>query len=245
MDCSKKSGQVREQIDAFALGELNPRSELELLAHVAECEACREAYHHAKAMRSAVDRGVESLVAGEPSPQFAARLRARIAAEPAPKHWAWDAWRVWEHASRQTLSYALGTLVLATLLIVVRMGLPRKHVSAPAVAEVTSTMSPSPSVATDSPRTSAIPVHSRKKLASGSVPSSGIQREPEVLVPKEEFLAVVRFYEAVNSTPVESEQLYSAQEEPQKPLELKLLEITPLEPLETPVEDSDQGPGRF
>jgi hypothetical protein len=245
MDCQKKSEQVIEQMKNFALGNISAKLELELLAHVTECEACREAYDHAKAMRSAVDHGLESLVAGEPSPQFAARLRARIAAEPAPKRWAWDAWRVWEHASRQTLSYALGTLVLATLLIVVRMGLPRKHVSAPAVAEVTSTISPSPSVATDSPGTSAIPVHSREKLAFGSVPSPRIQREPEVLVPKEEFLAVVRFYEAVHGTPVHGDQLYAAQQEPQKPLELKPIEITPLEPLETPAVDSHQGPGLF
>jgi hypothetical protein len=55
----------------------------------------------------------------------------------------------------------------------------------------------------------------------------------------------VKFYEAVHSTPVDSEQLYAAQEEPQKPLELKPIEIAPLEPLATPVADSDKGPGLF
>jgi len=245
MDCQKKSEQMIERINDFALGELSPKRELELLAHVAECEACREAYDHAKAVRSLVDRGVETLVAGEPSAQFMARLRARIASEPAPKSWSWDAWRVGEQASRQTLSYALGALVLATLLIVVVMGLPRRHVSAPDVAEVTPTISPSPSVATNSPKTSAIPERPRKKLASVPAPSPRIQREPEVLVPKGELLAVVQFYEEVHSRPVDSERLYAAQQEPQKPLELKPIEITPLEPLETPEADSDKGPGLF
>jgi hypothetical protein len=55
----------------------------------------------------------------------------------------------------------------------------------------------------------------------------------------------VQFYEAVHSRPVDSEQLYAAQQEPQKPLELKPIEITPLEPLETPVADSDKGPSLF
>ena len=245
MDCQKKSEQMRERINDFALGELSPKSELDLLAHVAECEACREAYDHAKAVRSLVDRGVETLVAGEPSPQFVTRLRARIAAEPAPERWSWEGWTIWETASRQPLSYAAGAMVLATILAVLVLGLPRRHVSAPSVAEVPPSISPSPSVATDSPKTSAIPEQPRKKLASVPAPSLRIRREPEVLVPKGELLAVARFYEAVHSTPVDSEQLYAAQQEPQKPLELKPIEITPLEPLETPVADSEKGPGRF
>jgi anti-sigma factor RsiW len=245
MDCQKKSEQMIERVDDFALGKVSPESEFELLKHVAECEACREAYDQAKAVRSLVDRGVETLVAGEPSPQFMTRLRARIDVEPAPERWSWDAWRIWEQASRQPLSYAAGAVALATIVAVLVMGLPHRHISAPSVAEVPPTISVSPSVAADSPKTTAIPEHPRKKLASVPAPSPRVQREPEVLVPKGELLAVVRFYDAVHSTPVDSEQLYAAQEEPQKPLEFKPIEITPLEPLATPVPDSDKGPGLF
>jgi anti-sigma factor RsiW len=245
MDCQKKSELMRERINDFALGEVSQESELELLAHVAECDACREAYGRAKAVRSVVDRGVETLVAGEPSPQFMTRLRGRIAAEPVPERWSWDAWRIWEHASRQSLPYAVGAVALATIVAVLVMGLPHRHVSAPSVAEVPPTISLSPSIAADSPKTTAIPEHPRKKLASVPAPSPRIRREPEVLVPKGELLAVVRFYEAVHSTPVDSDRLYAAQQEPQKPLELKPIEITPLEPLATPMPDSDKGPGLF
>jgi hypothetical protein len=244
MDCKKKSEQMTARINDLALGELSPKSELELLAHVAECEACRESYDHAKAVRSEVDRGVGKLVEGEPSAQFKVRLRARIAAEPAPKPWSWDAWRIWDPASRQPLSYAVGAVVLATILAVLVIDLPRRHVSTPSVAEIMPTTSPSPNAATAFPNATAIPDHSRKEVTSRSVPSPGIRREPEVLVPKGELLAVVRFYEAVHSTPVDNEQLYAAREEPQKPLELKPIEITPLEPLETPA-DPDKGPGLF
>ena len=245
MGCQKKSEQMRERVKEFALGYSSPKSEVELLAHVAECEACREAYDRAKAVRSVVDRGVETLVAGEPSLQFTARLRARIDAEPAPKGWIWDVSRFWGQASSQTLSYAAGAVVLATILAVLIVGLPRRHVAAPAVAKNIPTISPSPSVATDSPKSSANPERPRKKLASVPATLPKVRREPEVLVPKGELLAVVRFYEAVHSTPVESEQVYAAQEEPQKPLELKPIEITPLEPLAKPVADSDNGPGLF
>jgi hypothetical protein len=192
-----------------------------------------------------MDRGVETLVAGEPSPQFMARMRARIAAEPVPKPWSWDAWRIWEQASRQHLFYAASAIVLATLLLVVVTGFPRRSVSPPSVAEVTPATSVTASTATDSSKSSSNPEHPRRKLASGPAPRFRIRREPEVLVPKGELLAVVKFYEAVHSAPVDSEQLYAAQEEPQKPLELKPIEITPLEPLVTPVDDSDKGPGLF
>lgn len=245
MDCQKKSEQMTARINDLALGELSPKSELELLAHAAECEPYRKAYDHAKAVRSLVDRGVEALVAGEPSPQFMTHLRARIAAEPAPKRWSWDAGRIWEQVSRRPLSYAAAAVVLATLLIVVVTGLPRRGVSTPIVAEVVPTTSPSPNAATAFPKATAIPDHSRREATSRSVPSSRIRREPEVLVPKGELLAVVQFYDAVHGRPVDSEQLYAAQQEPQKPLEVKPIDITPLEPLETPVDDSDNGPGLF
>jgi len=242
MDCQKKPEQVAKQMKNFALGELSPKSEFELLEHVGECEACREAYDRAKAVRSLVDRGVETLVVGEPSPHFTARLRARIAVEPAPKRGSWDAWRIWESVSRQPLSYAASAVVLATILAVLVIGVPHRRGPVPTVAQVTAT-SASPQIATDSPKAFAIPEEPRKKLASGSAPRPRTRREPEVLVPKGELLAVVRFYEAVHSMPVDSGHLYS-QQEPQNPLELKPIEITPLEPLATPVEDSDQGPGR-
>jgi Putative zinc-finger len=242
MDCQKKSEQMRERINDFALGELSPKSELELPAHVAECGACREAYDHAKAVRSLVDRGVDTLVAGEPSPQFMTRLRARIAAEPATKPWNWDAWRIWEQASRGPLSFALGAVALATIVAVFVMGLPHRHISAPSVAEVAPTITLSPSVAANSPKTSAIPEQPREKLASVPAPSPRIQREPEVLVPKGELLAVVQFYEAVHSGRVDGDQLYAGQLAIQKPLEVKPIEITPLD---TPAEDSGKGPGLF
>jgi hypothetical protein len=85
----------------------------------------------------------------------------------------------------------------------------------------------------------------RKNLASVSVRSSRIRREPEVLVPKGELLAVAQFYEAAHRTPLDREQLYAAEQEPQKPVELKPIEIMPLEPLAKPVTDSDNGPSLF
>lgn len=80
-------------IDDAAVGALDPRRERELLAHTNECDACREAYQHARELAALVDRGVESLVAGEPSPHFATRLRARIAEEQPASRPIWPTWK--------------------------------------------------------------------------------------------------------------------------------------------------------
>lgn len=80
-------------IDDAVLGALDARSERELLAHAGECDACRDAHQHARELAALVDRGVESLVAGEPSPHFAARLRARIADEPPISRSIWLSWK--------------------------------------------------------------------------------------------------------------------------------------------------------
>jgi hypothetical protein len=243
MGCQKKSEQVVEQMKNVALGSISPKHERELLAHVGECEFCREAYDHAEAVRAQVDDSVEALVAAEPSAQFMTRLRAKLASEPAPSRWIWDASTLWGQASSQTLSYVAGAVVLAAILAILVMGLPRRHVSAPSVAEVIPARSATASAAVDSAKSSANLESPRKKVASAPAPSPRTRREPEVLVPKEELLAVAQFYEAIHNTPVDSEQLYAAQQEPQKPLEIKLIEITPLEPLEAPAADSNQGPG--
>jgi hypothetical protein len=42
-------------------------------------------------MNDAFDREIESLLAVEPSPEFVARVRARVAEEPEPKRW-WTSW---------------------------------------------------------------------------------------------------------------------------------------------------------
>ncbi len=75
MSCGKYSGWMTDA----ALGELAAKREPELLAHAMECAAYREALGHARKVREFVERGVESVAAGEPAPGFAMRLWRRIA----------------------------------------------------------------------------------------------------------------------------------------------------------------------
>jgi hypothetical protein len=81
MACEKYSGWI---IDA-ALGALPAQRNAELAAHTAHCASCRESLAQSRAFAHAIDAGVESLVASEPSPQFHARLRSRLADEAASR----------------------------------------------------------------------------------------------------------------------------------------------------------------
>ena len=279
MDDRKKSEHMMDRIRDLALGEIHPQDELALLAHVAECEACRDAYNQAGTLRSLVDRGVEKLVGGlresEPSPQFAARLRARLATEPAPSRWNLNALQMWESATRRPLYYVAGTAAVALLAIFAMNSFTRRERStpsapiAPLTAQIPASSTPpstapsnlgisAPSTADSQLPRAANPEHAPATLASsapeahvaaprgpeshetGSRPAS---REPEVLVPKDELRAVAQLYQATQSGRVDAEQLYVAQQKTREPVEVKPIEITPLESAADSVPNSAKGPG--
>ncbi len=242
----KKPQHVMEDISYLALGEIDPKSELELLAHVAECEACREAYSEAKAVRVLIDRGVEGLIAGEPSPQFNARLRASIAREPISALGYRTSLRLWEPATRWPLSCVAGVMALVVIIIFAMTSLTRRHRPAPLIAAVpaASTLPVDSGIAIQPGTVN--PERHRTKLASRSSRSARTHREPEVLVSGEELRAVAQLYEATQAGRVDSEQLYVSQQQTRQPLELKPIEITPLEsPPVVPATDSANGPSLF
>jgi hypothetical protein len=284
MDGPKKSEHMTDRIRDLALGEIHPQDELALLAHVAKCEACREAYNEAGALRSLVDRGVEKLAAGlresEPSPQFAACLRARIAAEPAPSRWHLNVFPIWASATRRPLYYVAGAAAVALLVIFAMNSFTRRERSTPsatpwlvaqlpAASTPSSSTPPSSTVPTTAPSNAgtsvpqpaansqlpraASPEHAPARLAFGAAESRApeslatvsrpIAGEPEVLVPKDELRAVAQLYQAAQSGRVDAEQLYAAQQKTREPVEVKPIEITPLESAADSEEDSAKGPG--
>src|SRR5690348_6590053 len=137
-------------IDGAAVGALEPKRERELLAHISTCEACREAYQHGREIAALIDGGVQSLVAGEPSAQFATRLRARIAEEQPIRRFVWLTWK--------PISAGLVGAVALAVLIVLLLPKHRRfgpntarpnpnttsaaNIQSPAAAESTTTNSP-------------------------------------------------------------------------------------------------------
>lgn len=203
-----------------ALGELRAEREPELLSHAMECEACREALSHATRVRELVERGIESLVDGEPSPQFLTGLRRRIAQESNPVQPRWMAWT----------PVAAGALTLAILLAVLVARTPSQHGSDPSAASSLSPARSSPGASAASglpglnPQIAASKSTSERPRAHRA--NAGL---PEIIVPKGQLLAAARLSEAINAGRVDGSELLAAQQEYEKPLEVKPIEIAPLE----------------
>jgi hypothetical protein len=220
MSCEKYSGWMTDA----ALGELAAGREPELLAHAMECEVCRQALGHARKVREFVERGVESVVAGEPAPGFEMRLRRRIAREARPVEWDWKAWA----------PLAAGALAIAVLLIVITTRVVHRGTENPSVGSSASTIAPT--VASSSaPVESA--AHTSGARAIGTARATQRARYAgsasagtlKIIVPKGQLVAAARLSEAINSGRVDGTQLLAAQQDYQKPLDVKPIEIPPLE----------------
>ena len=213
MSCEKYSGWLTDA----ALGELSAEHEPELLAHAMECDTCREALNHAREVRDFVDRGVESLVAGEPSPQFATILRRRIAQEAEPLRLRSMAWA----------PVIAGALALAVVLAIM------------AARSTSLTAHPNPERSCR-PIRNPIPApagngncdcrESAERRTDGkhARPQSGAwtrtrpQRSfPEIIVPQGQLAAAAQLSAAINSGAVDGNQLLAVRRESEKPLESK------------------------
>jgi anti-sigma factor RsiW len=217
MSCEKYSGWMTDA----ALGELGAEREPELLAHALECDACREALRHARRVHAFVDRSVESLVAGEPTRQFAAGLRRRIGLESEPARFPWMAWS----------PIVAGALALVVFLAIMLAHVPRHHVtnptrgsnlkSTPTRSELLSASAASPTnvTRTESKHDTVRVVHTRPATTA----------PPEIIVPTEQLSAAAQLSAAINSGRVDGNQLLAARQQYDRPLEVKPIEITPLE----------------
>jgi len=231
MSCKEYISQVKDWVADATLGELRPERETELLAHLAECAACREACEHARNVSAAVNRGVESLLSGEPSAQFALRLRARLAEETARQR-SPRLWTLWAPFAGAATAFALLLLIL----------LPRStHTKKPnPVAPVPPQSQSAPPLAlalNPPPRTVARPPV--RPLRVSPPPSLGrrtasASRAPEVLVEPGEFAAIEAYAVALNSGQVAGASTFGSELTRDKRLEIKPIEIAPLEAPDSP-----------
>jgi hypothetical protein len=213
MSCEKYSGWMTDT----ALGELSAERESELLAHTMECDACREALAGSRAVREFVDRGVESLVAGEPSSQFATHLHRRIALEFEPMRSPWAAWA----------PIAAGALALAVVLAITVARRPVHNGSNPNLASAVNPISAPPEAVppfAESPRNV-----KRMEGKRGAHTRAATTTLEEIIVPKGQLSAAAQLGAAIKSGRVDGNQLLAAQQDYEKPLEVNPIEIAPLE----------------
>jgi len=220
-------------VDA-ALEELSPRRSERLRAHLAGCEACREALEEQRRLAQAIDHSLTESLECEPSPEFAARVRRRIAQPDAAARGWWSTWKL----------AAVGVLAALALLAAWMF---RPHVEAPVrVAKATAgthTVSPRGNAPANLPaRQSAKPAKPVHPAGAGRVrrreeaPLVAGNTMPEVLVPAEERLAVRRFIEQLRQKRIDGAVLAAARPAATEELKVESLEVESLEAAIKPLE---------
>ncbi len=215
----------------FALGAEDP----EFGAHLNGCANCRAARDAQRALLASIDRGLASMTAGEPSGDFAAHVRQRIAQEGVTT-------RPWFAGRLPVTATALAFVVLVGVLAIGPPPRPPQTavVTPPAPADKSSDAAPLEAARTEPPRSVAIRRPPR-------APKPAENREPEVLVPRGEMAAVMRLYDANWNGKVDGASLVAETRsvtDSLKPLavaELKIpaLEVEPLEGGEKPKGSSE------
>ncbi len=227
MDCK---GFENDLVDA-ALEGLSARRSERLRTHLAGCEACREALEEQRRLAQAIDRSLAESLEGEPSPEFAARVRQRIAQPDAAAGGWWSTWKL----------AAVGAL--AALALLAAWVLP-PYVEAPVrVAKATpgvQTVPPRGNAAANLPaRPSAKPIH---PAGAGRVrrgeeqPLVAGNAMPEVLVPAEERLAVRRFIEQLRQKQIDGAVLAAARPAATEELKVESLRVESLDAAIKPLE---------
>lgn len=110
MSCDRMESRILPYVD----GRLKASEQRDVEAHLAECPVCRVRVNEFRAVSGLLDE----LPQIEPSGAFDARVRARIAAEPAKQSW-W-AWL----APSPRVAFAASLLLLATVWVGSRPGTP-------------------------------------------------------------------------------------------------------------------------
>lgn len=211
-------------LDAAA-GDLPARQTDAFVAHIRDCVACGVEFERLRRLTEAIHRGVAAQVAAEPSPEYFADVRRKIAADTAPANARW--WR-WAPAAA-----CAAALVLATT---VWMMWPKS--AKPDQVAKTAPASNSRTVASHAAlnrasvgAVAAAPSHlssaaSIRRVVVRSQPR--IEREPEVLVPPGEAEAVMELAAALRSGKVDGTKLMADLQKVEQPIEIKPLFIAPL-----------------
>lgn len=227
-----------EYLDTLAETAFGAEPDARLRAHLAQCAHCRHELDRLAALAGAVDRGVDSIVSGEPAPGFAARVRARLAEESEQR-------ARWWRAPVPMFAAGLAAVALVTWLVwaVVqrpgREGAPETAKEAPVAPAPQRAPYESEKETPTSPRLPkqpAVAEQAAKQAPSRRrvpVPPGREPALPEVLLAGDEWGQVARLYAMSQQGRASAEQLASPErgllEEKFQPLTaIALLEIKPL-----------------
>jgi anti-sigma factor RsiW len=205
-----------------------------LESHLAGCARCREELEELRRTLALVDSDLRQLVAVEPSPDLAVRIRGAAAEAPPERRPAW----LWPALA------AAAVLVLAVAIVMRR----EPSQAPPATAQNSpATLAATPEPPRNAPNDgSSAPVVPAAVATTSSVPRGDVRRgeprrslaavEPEVIVPSGEAEALLRYAQSVRQRTLTTESLLVADlsaplAEPRR-VEIRPLEIVPLDPEE-------------
>jgi hypothetical protein len=227
--------RYRDALTEVAAGEpVSPA----LDAHLAGCAGCRSGLAQMRQLMAAADESLSTLAEAEPSASLRVRIReAAMRADPGstlPWRWRW----AWPATAAAVLALAAAGAWRATVAHVpvapaVAEG-ARPSAAAPAGRE--SGIAPAPTGTDVARRPPAGPV--RASAASPRVTRVAM-REPEVLVPSGQQEALLQFVALVHRERLQAPSLATAGQpsadlrEP-APIDIRPLEIVPLDPAESP-----------
>jgi len=217
-------------------------------AHLAACEACRAELAELRRALAVADAEVATLVAAEPSPGLAARIRHAVAeAEPSSPWrfgWLWPA-----TAAATTLLVALAVWVgrgpspspEARVAVDGKGPVIPRDLRLPGPEGSAIPSDPSSPGSNRAPRDDRAPaVGDRRSLPRARAATVGVPRDdsPEVLVPPGEAEALLRFVALVHRERLAPAVLVAAGQPSLDlaeltPIDIKPLEIVPLDPAES------------
>jgi hypothetical protein len=213
MDCEKYADRMTEA----DLEALSPSEHAEFVAHVRTCKRCGEAFRRAGELTALVDRGMDLLVEGAPSPGFELRLRARLAQEAIPARRVWAA---------RTMAAAAALALAGAVLLGAILTFHDKNLG-PAIAWQAL---PPATVAAENAEAPDRRVSMRRLRPTRAVSAGPVRaNEPAVLIDPSQLAAIEEFASAIGAGRVEGAEFVSAQQEIEKPLKIPVLEITPIE----------------
>ena len=196
---------VTNRLSDLALGALDGQRRAEAEALVDRCPSCRAALERERKLMAAIDREVAGHVGTEPSPDFAARARMRLATEAVAPGFS-PAWRLAVGGWSRAAAIALAAVMVIGAVWLARRREPCRGAGCsgrvPSVASgATRTARGTGSVLAEAGVNRSGAVGARKtaarthSLRSGQAPPQ-VQREglPEVIVDRNEQQSIVRLY---------------------------------------------------
>ncbi len=228
--------QYKKELTDAALGVLPPENERAIRRHLASCQRCRAEFEERRRLVQAMDREIEAMVAGQPSPAFRARVRLRVEEVRLARTLRWWLAPRW-------VAVASGALVVLMLLAWFVRREPITPGNGEKVAENR------PKAAVGARENAPVPILKQPgrrvsaPLGKRSFGRNGMRSEPEVLVEPGQDQAVVQLYAAVWRGRVDPAPLLT-RSEPLVPFPELKIEPLKIEALDEEAKPLDSGPSR-